>query len=89
MYDVDAVLEEVSRAEGLDDYGHPSFRDGLDVLAALSLGADAVFLGRLPLLALVGGAPGVAALHRELRAQTVDALRLAGCRAAADARHLL
>jgi hypothetical protein len=34
MYDVDAVLEQVAAAEGLDDYGHPSFRDGLDVLAA-------------------------------------------------------
>src|SRR6478609_1049924 len=34
MYDVDAALDQVSEAEGLDDYGHPSFRDGLDVLAA-------------------------------------------------------
>lgn len=34
MYDVDAVLDEVSQAEGLDDFGHPSFRDGLDVMAA-------------------------------------------------------
>jgi hypothetical protein len=33
MYDVDAALEQVAASEGLDDYGHPSFRDGLDVLA--------------------------------------------------------
>jgi hypothetical protein len=32
-YDVDRALEEVAAAEGLDDYGHPSFREGLDVLA--------------------------------------------------------
>ena len=31
MYDVDAALEQVAEAEGLTDYGHPSFRDGLDV----------------------------------------------------------
>ena len=34
MYDVDAALEQVAHAEGLTDYGHPSFRDGLDVMAA-------------------------------------------------------
>jgi 4-hydroxymandelate oxidase len=69
-------------------YVDGGIRTGLDVLAALSLGADAVFLGRLPVLALVEGSPGVAALHRELLAQTVDALRLAGCRTPADARGL-
>jgi 4-hydroxymandelate oxidase len=80
---VDAVGE---RAEVYVDGG---IRTGLDVLAAWALGADAAFLGRLPVLALVDGADGVAALHRELRDQVVDALRLAGCRTAADARHLL
>ncbi|GAB6986324.1 alpha-hydroxy acid oxidase [Nocardioides pyridinolyticus] len=70
-------------------YVDGGIRTGLDVLAALALGADAVFLGRLPLLALVEGAAGVSALHRELLEQTVDALRLAGCRAVPDARHLL
>ena len=59
-------------------------RSGLDVLAALALGADAVFLGRLPLLALVDGEAGVVALHAELLLQTVEALRLAGCRTVAD-----
>lgn len=34
MYDVEAALAQVSEDEGLDDYGHPSFRDGLDLLAA-------------------------------------------------------
>ena len=82
----DVVAAVGDRAQIYVDGG---IRTGLDVLAALALGADGVFLGRLPLLALVGGAEGVAALHRELLAQTVDALRLAGCRAVPDARHLL
>lgn len=82
-----AVVAEVGeRAQVYVDGG---IRSGLDVLAALALGADAVFLGRLPVLALVGGSDGVAALHRELLRQVVDALRLAGCRTPADARHLL
>lgn len=63
-------------------------RSGLDVLAALALGADAVFFGRSPLLALVDGAPGVTRWHAALLAQTVEALRLAGCRTAADTRGL-
>ncbi len=32
--DVDGLLEEVSAAAGLDDYGDPTFRDGLDALWA-------------------------------------------------------
>jgi 4-hydroxymandelate oxidase len=80
------VVEVVGeRAQVYVDGG---IRSGLDVLAALSLGAVAVFLGRLPVLALAGGQDGVAALHRELLAQTVDALRLAGCRTPADTRGL-
>ncbi len=64
-------------------------RSGLDILAALALGADAVFLGRLPLLALVDGESGVAALHHELLEQTLEALRLAGCRTVADTRAIV
>ena len=80
------IVDEVGeRAEVYVDGG---IRTGLDVLAAFALGADAVFLGRLPVLALVEGSTGVAALHRELLLQTVDALRLAGCRTPADAREL-
>jgi 4-hydroxymandelate oxidase len=81
----DVVAAVGERAQVYVDGG---IRTGLDVLAALALGADAVFLGRLPLLALVEGRDGVAALHRELLAQTVDALRLAGCRVPTDARGL-
>lgn len=61
-------------------------RSGLDVLAALALGADAVFLGRLAAWALVEGEAGVSRLHAELREETVEAFRLAGCRTVADTR---
>ena len=37
-------------------------RSGLDLLSAWALGADAVFLGRLPVLALADGEAGVAAV---------------------------
>lgn len=61
-------------------------RSGLDVLAALALGADAVFLGRSPLLALVDGEPGVGRMHELLRLELVEAMRLAGCRTLTDTR---
>jgi 4-hydroxymandelate oxidase len=81
-----AVVAAVGeRAEVYVDGG---LRGGLDVLAALALGADGVFLGRSPLLALVDGEDGVARWHRELALQGVDALRLAGCRTVADTRGL-
>ena len=59
-------------------------RSGLDVLAGLALGARAVFLGRLPVLALADGEAGVAALLANLRTETEEAFRLAGCRSVAD-----
>lgn len=62
---------------------------GLDVLAALALGARCAFLGRLPLWALVGGEAGVARMHADLGAEVVDALRLAGARAVGDVRQIL
>jgi 4-hydroxymandelate oxidase len=74
--------------EAAQVYVDGGLRDGHDLLAALALGADAVFLGRLPLFALVDGGAGVAAMHAELLLQTREALRLAGCGSASDARGL-
>ena len=55
-------------------------RNGRHALAALALGARAVFLGRLPLYALaVDGPAGVQRLLAELTEELVDGLRLAGC----------
>jgi 4-hydroxymandelate oxidase len=80
----------VSAVEGAAQvYVDGGIRSGLDVLTALALGADAVFLGRLPLYALVEGVAGVARLHADLREETEEALRLAGCRRVADARGLV
>lgn len=67
-------------------YVDGGLRSGLDVVAAMALGADAVFLGRLPLFALVEGEAGVARMHAELLEQTVETLRLAGCPTVSDTR---
>ncbi len=65
-------------------------RDGLSALVALAMGADAVFLGRLPLYALaVGGTAGVVRAFEELSDELVEALKLAGWRNAAAARNLV
>ncbi len=71
---------------GAQVYVDGGIRSGLDVLAALALGADAVFLGRLPLYALVEGVAGVGRMHADLREETTEAFRLAGCRTVADTR---
>ena len=84
---VDCLPGVVAAVEGgAEVYVDGGIRSGLDVLAALALGADAVFLGRLPLYALVEGEAGVARLHADLREETEEALRLAGCRTVADTR---
>ncbi len=78
------ALPAVVRA--VEELGHDAevyvdggLRSGLDVLAALSLGARAVFLGRLPLLALAhAGAGGVQRLWAELGEELEEALRLVG-----------
>lgn len=83
-----AALPAVAAAveDGAEVYVDGGLRSGLDLLAALALGADATFLGRLPLYALVDGAEGVARMHAELATQVSEALGLAGCRAPAEAR---
>ncbi|MDI6909850.1 alpha-hydroxy acid oxidase [Nocardioides sp.] len=82
-----ACLPDVVAAVGdqAEVYVDGGIRTGLDVVAALALGARAVFLGRSPLLALLDGVVGVGRLHRELLALTVETLRLAGCRTPGDA----
>lgn len=84
---IDALPEVAAEVGGavpvLVDGG---IRSGLDVLAALSLGADAVFLGRLPVLALAQGRAGVSDLLARLREEALEAFRLAGCRNVADTR---
>lgn len=86
----DVLPEVVSAVAGSAEvYVDGGLRSGLDVVTALALGADAVFLGRPALWALVDGAPGVRRMHQELARQSAEALRLAGCARAADARGIV
>ncbi len=56
MSDVDRILEEVVAEVGLDDFGAPSFRDGLDALWASAIGeADLNEIGMLAVDAQVRG----------------------------------
>jgi 4-hydroxymandelate oxidase len=83
-----AVVEAV--ADDAEVYVDGGVRSGLHALAALALGARAVFLGRLPLYALtVDGAAGVRQLLDALQGELEDAMRLAGAEAPAAARGLL
>jgi 4-hydroxymandelate oxidase len=86
------ALTEVVAAVGerTEVYVDGGIRSGLDALAALALGARAVFVGRPALHALaVDGARGVERLLSELSEELADALVLAGCAGATDARDLL
>jgi 4-hydroxymandelate oxidase len=78
-----AVVAEV--AADAEVYVDGGIRVGRHVLAALALGARAVFLGRPVLYALaVDGGPGVRALLDGLRDQLVEAMTLAGCAGTAE-----
>jgi 4-hydroxymandelate oxidase len=83
-----AVVDAVSgRCQVLLDSG---IRSGLDVLRALTLGADAVLLGRPVLWALaVDGEPGVRQALTLLHEELCEAMVLAGCATVAAARDLL
>ncbi len=78
----DALAPVVAALEGttVEVYVDGGLRSGLDVVAALALGADHVFLGRTPLLALMDGEKGVRRLVSELDGQIEETMRLLGCR---------
>src|SRR4051794_3280965 len=49
-FDIDRMLVEVADVVGFDDYGHPSFRDGLEQLvASAQAGAQLTALGNVVL----------------------------------------
>ncbi len=80
-----ALAEVVAELPSAEVYVDGGISRGIDVVAALALGARAVFLGRPPLYALIDGPEGVARWHQELLSETVEALRLCGVRRATDA----
>lgn len=87
-----SALRDVVEAVGdrTEVYVDGGVRSGLDVLAALALGARGVFLGRPALHALaVDGARGVERLLTELGTELREVLHLAGCASPADAPDVL
>jgi 4-hydroxymandelate oxidase len=86
------ALREVVAAVGehAEVYVDGGIRSGLDVLAALGLGARGVFVGRPVLYGLaLDGARGVARVLADLGTELREALELAGCATPADALDLL
>lgn len=87
----DALGPVTARVDGeVPVYVDGGVRDGISALAALALGADGIFFGRLPLYALsVGSAEGVERMFAELGSELREALVLAGCRLPREARGLI
>jgi len=86
------ALREVVRAVGerAEVYVDGGVRSGLDVLAALALGARGVFVGRPSVHALaVDGAPGVERLLGDLGTELTEVLQLAGCATPTEAPSVL
>jgi 4-hydroxymandelate oxidase len=84
--EVAAALGGPSAGQGGEVYADGGIRTGEDALAALALGAQAVFLGRPVLWALAcGGADGVRALLAGLTDDLSHALALAGAPSLAGA----
>ena len=87
-----SALRDIAAAvgDGAEVYVDGGIRTGVDVLAALALGARAVFLGRPVLYALaVDGAAGVERLLTEVTSELAEVLRLAGCAAPGEAPDVL
>jgi 4-hydroxymandelate oxidase len=90
--DTATALREVVAAVGdrAEVYVDGGIRAGVDVLAALALGARGVFVGRPALWALgADGARGVTRLLGELGSELKECLELAGCGAPGEAPGLL
>jgi 4-hydroxymandelate oxidase len=86
------ALREVVAAVGqrTEVYVDGGIRSGVDVLAALALGARGVFVGRPALYAMaVDGARGVTRLLTELGTELAEVLQLAGCPSLAAASDLV
>jgi isopentenyl diphosphate isomerase/L-lactate dehydrogenase-like FMN-dependent dehydrogenase len=81
------ALPRIAEAVGdaLELYVDSGIRRGVDVVAALALGARAVLVGRAPIYGLVaGGEAGVRAVLELLRAELENALHLCGVATVTD-----
>ncbi len=81
------ALPRIAEAVGgrLELYVDSGVRRGVDVVAALALGARAVLVGRAPIYGLVaGGEAGVRAVLELLRAELANALHLCGVATVTD-----
>lgn len=75
---------------GTEIYVDGGVRNGLHALMGVSLGADAVFVGRPMFHALAAdGQSGVARGLEEIRTELIEAMRLSGCPDAASAAGLV
>jgi 4-hydroxymandelate oxidase len=84
--DVLGAVVDAVRGRG-EVYVDGGIRNAEHVVTALGRGADAVFLGRLPLYALaVDGAPGVQRLLEELTGDLREAMMLVGCASLGELR---
>lgn len=83
---IDALPRIAEATAGrLELYVDSGVRRGVDVVAALALGARAVLVGRAPMYGLVaGGEAGVGAVLETLRAELSNALHLCGVASVAD-----
>ena len=87
--EVTAALGGTGTAQGCEVYADGGIRTGEDALAALALGARAVFLGRPALWALAcGGADGVRSLLAGLTDDLTHAMALAGAASVAGGRQI-
>jgi 4-hydroxymandelate oxidase len=87
-----SALREVVTAVGqrTEVYVDGGIRSGLDVLAAVALGAHGVFVGRPALHALAAdGARGVERCLGELETEFAEVLQLSGCATPGEATDLL
>ena len=83
---IDALPRIADATAGrLELYVDSGVRRGVDVVAALALGARAVLVGRAPMYGLAaGGEAGVGAVLETFRAELENALHLCGVASVAD-----
>ena len=83
---MDVIKEIVSEVKGQISISiDGGFRTGVDILKAIALGADAVYIGRPIAIAVVGmGAEGTTYYLKEIKKELEKAMILTGCNSIKD-----